>query len=1156
MVIIRRISDADQSTNQKSSQPDADFQSTQNLPRKSARLTKGYVGEKDLHIISLEELNGQTPENGRPVRKITRKSPRFQVIGASEDDQTEVSPRPGGSQGVLRRSTRTTRDQQSMIYDCLITNPAEAVLHKIDDMKMCHHLENSKQSLQRMYSKAQRKKTADSPTVKTVSRQEAEEYSDDGGEDEDDDDEDDENDDNSKRYEPRQKKAVVRYHAPLDESRKQPPMFFDRQASSTRGSYRISASVPRSAHTTSRRSGRTGSIGRRRHAWHTREASSSDEDDSSDEEDAEQEAKNRCLPLNLRKEDILGIHKDRMKMGASLADVDPMAIDQSVRFDSVGGLTSHISALKEMVVFPLLYPEVFEKFKIQPPRGCLFYGPPGTGKTLVARALANECSQGDRKVAFFMRKGADCLSKWVGESERQLRLLFDQAYQMRPAIIFFDEIDGLAPVRSSRQDQIHSSIVSTLLALMDGLDSRGEVVVIGATNRLDSIDPALRRPGRFDREFLFGLPDRESRKDILKIHTRQWNPTPSDPFLEELADKCVGYCGADIKAVCAEAALCALRRRYPQIYGTSQKLLLDVGSININSRDFVAAVRKMVPASQRAVSSPAKALTPVVTPLLGPELANVLDALQKVFPHAEQGLKRKRDTDLTDSILEDDLMYSGDEGPSSNNSITKQTTTKGSFLHFARSATCHPTTYRPRLLLAGRPGAGQSSHLAPAVLHALEKFTVYTLDMAVLFGVSCTSPEEACAQVFCEAKRTSPSILYIPHIQQWWDTVGLALKATFLSLLQDIPSFSPIMLLATSNVAHHDLADEIQTLFRLEYGEVHSIQIPTQQERRKFFENLILSQAARAPASKKKALMHAMEVLPLAPPPPPRQMSERECLRLEEQEEDTLRELRLFLRNVTERLSQDKRFKAFTKPVDIEEVPDYIKVIRHPMDLSTVLSKVDLHKYVTVREFVNDVDLIWKNALEYNPDSDPSDRQIRHRACALKDTTHAIIRDELDEDFNRICEQIRESRNKRGCTSSKFAPSYYQTLPREEGFAESKRPGGNAGKDASTPYTANTPRPAQRRVTRATRTLVQQQQQLIDVDKALEILTQKTPQLVVHHDKLKELLKRAVSKTEGYEVHQLEKLYALLCQSIYRHRKNFDKTELVQEMKRDIDNFS
>uniref|UniRef100_A0A6Q2Y015 ATPase family AAA domain-containing protein 2 n=1 Tax=Esox lucius TaxID=8010 RepID=A0A6Q2Y015_ESOLU len=940
---------------------------------------------------------------------------------------------------------------------------------------------------------------------------------------------------------------------------------------------------------------------RRKYGWHTLEASSSEED-TSDEDNMENLTKTlslyhrvipvRCLPVNLRKDDVLGIHRDRMQIGTSLADVDPMAIDQSVSFESIGGLTSHISALKEMVVFPLLYPEVFEKFKIQPPRGCLFYGPPGTGKTLVARALANECSHGDRKVAFFMRKGADCLSKWVGESERQLRLLFDQAYQMRPAIIFFDEIDGLAPVRSSRQDQIHSSIVSTLLALMDGLDNRGEVVVIGATNRLDSIDPALRRPGRFDREFLFGLPDRESRKDILKIHTRQWSPAPSDPFLEELADKCVGYCGADLKAVCAEAALCALRRRYPQIYSTSQKLLLDVGSVNISSRDFLAAMRKMVPASQRSVSTPAKALTPVVKPLLGSALTAVLDTLQKLFPHSEQGLKRKRD--VGESRVPECICLCCLDVPMCSFCICTLC------CHLcSRSATRHPTSHRPRLLLAGHPGAGQSSHLAPAVLHALEKFTVYTLDLAVLFGVSSTSPEEACAQVFCEAKRTSPSILYVPRIQQWWDTVGTPLKATFLSLLQDIPSFSPVLLLATSDVAHGDLADEIRTLFRVQYREVHFIQIPTQQERREFFEDLILNQAAEAPACKKKSLMHAMEVLPLAPPSPPRQMTETELLRLEEQEEDTLRELRLFLRSVTERLSRDRRFKAFTKPVDLEEVPDYITVIQHPMDLSTILSKIDLHKYVTAREFVYDMDLIWKNALEYNPDSDPADRQIRHRACALKDTVHAIIRDELDEDFNRICERIRDSRDKRGCMSAKFAPSYYQTLAREEGFPDPKKLGGITSKDASTTFPANTPRPARKphqhnclfigslfvtesrkthaslpllsvpphtdlmssppterrmgRVTRATRTLVEQQ--LINNDQALEILSKKNPQLVVEKDKLEELLENVVSKTEGLEVYQLEKLYALLCQCIYRHRGNFDKAELVQEMRREIDNF-
>ncbi|KAM8799031.1 ATPase family AAA domain-containing protein 2-like [Eudromia elegans] len=303
--------------------------------------------------------------------------------------------------------------------------------------------------------------------------------------------------------------------------------------------------------------------------------------------------------------------------------------EEVVRFDGVGGLSEHIAALKEMVILPLLYPEVFEKLQVQPPRGCLFYGPPGTGKTLVARALANECSQGARKISFFLRKGADALSKWLGESERQLRLLFEQAHQSRPSIIFFDEIDGLAPVRSSRQDQTYSSIVSTLLALMDGLDSRGEVVVIGATNRLDSIDPALRRPGRFDREFLFRLPDKEARKEIFKIHTRNWTPKPLDTLLEELAEKSVGYCGADIKAACAEAALRALRRRYPQIYKSTEKLQLDASSIKITAKDFVMAMEKMVPASQRSVSSPAQALSPILKPLLKKTLKRILQALQR-----------------------------------------------------------------------------------------------------------------------------------------------------------------------------------------------------------------------------------------------------------------------------------------------------------------------------------------------------------------------------------------------------------------------------------------------------------------------------------------------------------------------------------------------
>ncbi|NWS89319.1 ATAD2 protein, partial [Toxostoma redivivum] len=555
------------------------------------------------------------------------------------------------------------------------------------------------------------------------------------------------------------------------------------------------------------------------------------------------------------------VHKDRIKIGASLADVDPVQIDCSVRFDGVGGLADHISALKEMVVFPLLYPEVFERFKIQPPRGCLFYGPPGTGKTLVARALANECSQGDKRVAFFMRKGADCLSKWVGESERQLRLLFDQAYQMRPSIIFFDEIDGLAPVRSSKQDQVHSSVVSTLLALMDGLDSRGEVVVIGATNRLDSIDPALRRPGRFDREFLFSLPNKEARKEIFKIHTRDWTLRPLDKFLEELAEKCVGYCGADIKALCAEAALCALRRRYPQIYERSEKLQLDITSIKITAKDFVMAMQKTVPASQRAVVSPGRALSPILKPLLENTLERILQALQRVFPHAELALKKDQHQGNSiklsslNPILGNDMIESEEESPSifeENPTQKMPDREKAEFLTLNRSCLnprCQPTSFRPRFLLVEDPGCGQAFHLAPAVIHALEKFPVYTLELPALF-VSITSPEETCAQLMREAQRTAPSIIYVPQIALWWETVGTTVKAVFMTLLQNIPTFAPVLLLATTDVKHGDLPEEIKALFNNDCEEVFKIQWPTCAERRSFFEDLVMKQAAEPPASK------------------------------------------------------------------------------------------------------------------------------------------------------------------------------------------------------------------------------------------------------------------------------------------------------------------
>uniref|UniRef100_A0A9J7YZ99 ATPase family AAA domain-containing protein 2 n=1 Tax=Cyprinus carpio carpio TaxID=630221 RepID=A0A9J7YZ99_CYPCA len=934
----------------------------------------------------------------------------------------------------LKRSRRVRKSQfehlnQSLLFDQLVNSTAEAVLQEMDNISSIRQnreverlrmwtdteLENMD-----MYSRVKRRKSLRRNTygmqahhkVMSKSKDPEEEEGTEESHEEEEEDEDVEaeeaGEENDRPYNLRQRKTVQRYEAPPIEpvNRKQSKgSLFDTHRSPARRSH----------------------IRVKKHAIHSSESTS-----SSDEERFERRksksmsrARNRCLPMNLRAEDLAsGVLRDRVKVGASLADVDPMNLDTSVKFDSIGGLSHHIQSLKEMVVFPLLYPEVFEKFKIQPPRGCLFYGPPGTGKTLVARALANECSQGDRKVSFFMRKGADCLSKWVGESERQLRLLFDQAYLMRPSIIFFDEIDGLAPVRSSRQDQIHSSIVSTLLALMDGLDSRGEIVVIGATNRLDSIDPALRRPGRFDREFLFNLPDKKARKHILEIHTRDWSPKLAEPFIDELAEKCVGYCGADIKALCTEAALAALRRCYPQIYGSSQRYQLDVGSIVLGPQDFGRALRSIIPAGQRALAPPGQALSSVLKPLLEPTLAQTLACLMRVFPHAEL-LHREHTHDTDNHLLVED-SYSEDEeclgAPSiyeTQSGSPKEAascTTHKPFLHFTTSAYKQPTSYRPRLLLTGPQGAGQSTHLAPAVLHHLEKFTVHRLDLPTLYSVSAKTPEESCAQVFREARRCVPSIIYMPHISDWWEAISETVKSSFLTLLQDVPSFTPLLILATAETIYQQLPDELTCIFSHSYGEVVCLSMPEEEERRKFFSDLILVQAAKAPPRRRKAVS-ALEVLTLAEDPGPRQLSPEEQRRLEEQEENTLRELRLFLRDVTKRLATDKRFQIFSKPVDIEEVSDYLEVIKQPMDLSTIMMKIDTHKYMVAKDFLVDIDLICSNALEYNPDKDPGDKIIRHRACSMKDTAHAMIASELDPEFDRMCEEIKESCRKRGDTT-------------------------------------------------------------------------------------------------------------------------------------------
>ncbi|PPS05476.1 hypothetical protein GOBAR_AA15179 [Gossypium barbadense] len=275
-------------------------------------------------------------------------------------------------------------------------------------------------------------------------------------------------------------------------------------------------------------------------------------------------------------------------------------------WESVAGLQDVIRCMKEVVILPLLYPEFFDNLGLTPPRGVLLHGYPGTGKTLVVRALIGSCARGDKRIAYFARKGADCLGKYVGDAERQLRLLFQVAEKCQPSIIFFDEIDGLAPRRTRQQDQTHSSVVSTLLSLMDGLKSRGSVVVIGATNRPDAVDPALRRPGRFDREIYFPLPSMEDRAAILELHTQKWPKPVTGSLLKWVARKTVGFVGADLQALCTQTAVIALKRNFPLqeiLSATEQKVLgakrVPLPTFKVEERDWLEALSCSPPPCSR-----------------------------------------------------------------------------------------------------------------------------------------------------------------------------------------------------------------------------------------------------------------------------------------------------------------------------------------------------------------------------------------------------------------------------------------------------------------------------------------------------------------------------------------------------------------------------
>nr|ASZ84551.1 putative BRAT1 [Cupressus gigantea] len=657
------------------------------------------------------------------------------------------------------------------------------------------------------------------------------------------------------------------------------------------------------------------------------------------------------------------------------ADIQPVQVDENVSFDDIGGLSDHIDALKEMVFFPLLYPEFFANYHISPPRGVLLCGPPGTGKTLIARALACAASKAGQKVNFYMRKGADVLSKWVGEAERQLKLLFEEAQRNQPSIIFFDEIDGLAPVRSSKQEQIHNSIVSTLLALMDGLDSRGQVVLIGATNRIDAIDGALRRPGRFDREFVFSLPDCKARAEILKIHTRKWKNPLSEELRMELAAACVGYCGADLKALCTEAAIRAFREKYPQVYTSDDQFVIDVDSVKVGKLDFLEAMSTITPAAHRGATVQSRPLSPIIAPCLQGHLKTIRNYISEIFHVVDKG-------DRKDSL-------------DSSRNLAK-------LLGFPYGSSI-PLVYRPRLLLCGKEGAGLD-HIGPAVLHELEKFPVHSLGLpSLLSDPSAKTPEEALVHIVGEARRTSPSILYLPQLQLWWETAHELLRAVLLTILDELPSDLPVLLLATSCVPSDELDGEAASLFGCRY--IYQVEKPSSDDRCRFFSQLVdgvlsIPDEQVVITPKENVSIPELPKVPKAARGP----SETELRAKAEAEEHAIRRLRMCLRDVCTRLLYEKRFSVFHYPVMDEDAPDYYSIVQNPMDITTLLQRVDNGRYLTCSAFLQDVELIPANAKAYNGD-DYNGARIVSRACALKDAVLGML-SQMDPLLVAFCDKI------------------------------------------------------------------------------------------------------------------------------------------------------
>lgn len=461
---------------------------------------------------------------------------------------------------------------------------------------------------------------------------------------------------------------------------------------------------------------------------------------------------------------------------------------------------------------------------------------------------------------------------------------------------------------------------------MDGMDGRGQVIVIGATNRPDSIDPALRRPGRFDREFYFPLPNKDGRRAILDIHTKNWDPPLPEPIKDELAELTKGYGGADLRALCTESALNAVQRRYPQIYKSSQKLLIDPKTIEVTPKDFMISIKKIVPSSERSTSSGATPLPKSVEPLLRDRFVEIKHILANILPQS------KRLTALEEAEFEE---HHG--GASFKREQMHQ--------EFETSR-----IFRPRLLIRGSQGMGQQ-YLAGALLHHFEGLHVQSFDLPTLLGDSTRSPEATVVQLFAEVKRHKPSVIYIPNVQTWYDTVGPVVVSTFNGLLRSIPPTDPVLLLGVLE-DREDSQDPtmVKALFGYSQKNLYTLPPPGQPARYEYFGRIADYLKTSPldfpdPEHRKKRRLETLEVAPPPPPKPAPPLSKEQQKAQRRKDRQTLNLLKIRIQPIMDQIKKYKRFR--TGVIDDSQ----IRYLFEEEDPSILTSDLPLEQQTVFRPF-------------------------------------------------------------------------------------------------------------------------------------------------------------------------------------------------------------